>query len=269
MGSGNMALIEGLVLCLVGVAVGQFSEALLETSTPVPILRYIDSQNADGSYTYGFEGADGTYKIETRLADGQVRGKYGYYDPEGVLREASYGATKEGGFEPKIDGVILPPRQPAPLDPRQNEVEPVVQQQPTAPRRFSNFSPRKAAGEARKQVGEERQGDIKIVNGRRAVLKRRLVERPPTARPEEVARRDNLRAREEQLEQLREQRRQLAQLQRTAAAPSSQRRSQAPSQRRESFRSLPAFSNAAHQAPAPAEPYVSYGAEAGSYTISY
>ena len=24
----------------------------------------------------------------------QVRGKYGYYDPEGILREASYGATK-------------------------------------------------------------------------------------------------------------------------------------------------------------------------------
>merc|ERR1712213_270363 len=99
MGSGNMALSEvtpigpprGLLLCLVGVAVGQFSEALLETSTPVPVLRYIDSQNADGSYTYGFEGADGTYKIETRLANGQVRGKYGYYDPEGILREATYG----------------------------------------------------------------------------------------------------------------------------------------------------------------------------------
>ena len=30
------------------------------------------------------------------------------------------------------------------------------------------------------------------------------------------------------------------------------------------FRSLPAFSNAA-----PSEPYVSYGSEAGSYTISY
>merc|ERR1712062_543559 len=112
MGSGSMALSEGLLLC----------QALLETSTPVPILRYIDSQNADGSYTYGFEGADGTYKIETRLANGQVRGKYGYYDPEGVLREATYGATKEGGFEPQIDGVILPPKQPAPLDPRRNEV---------------------------------------------------------------------------------------------------------------------------------------------------
>merc|ERR1712113_1260598 len=110
--------------------------------------------------------------------------------------------------------------------------EPVVQQQPTAPRRFSNFSPRKAAGEARKIVSRERQGqDIKIVNGRRAVLKRRLVKRPPTARPEEVVRRDNLRAREEQL----------AQLQRTAAAPSA---------RRESFRSLPAFSSAAPSAPA-------------------
>merc|ERR1712223_1549016 len=236
MGSGNMALSEGLLLCLVGVAVGQFSEALLETSTPVPILRYIDSQNADGSYTYGFEGADGTYKIETRLANGQVRGKYGYYDPEGVLREATYGATKEGGFEPQIDGVILPPKQPA-------------------PRRFSNFSPRKAAGEARKIVSRERQGDIKIVNGRRAVLKRRLVKRPPTARPEEVVRRDNLRARQEQLEQLREQRRQLAELQRTAAAPTSSRR--------ESFRSLPAFSNAAPSAPS--EPSVSYGSEAGSY----
>ena len=34
-----ITIFQGLVLCLVGVAVGQFSEALLETSTPVPILR--------------------------------------------------------------------------------------------------------------------------------------------------------------------------------------------------------------------------------------
>ena len=33
------------------------------------------------------------------------------------------------------------------------------------------------------------------------------------------------------------------------------------------FRSLPAFSNAAPSEPS--EPYVSYGSEAGSYTISY
>ena len=34
-------LYQGLLLCLVGVAVGQISEALLETSTPVPILRFL------------------------------------------------------------------------------------------------------------------------------------------------------------------------------------------------------------------------------------
>ena len=37
-----------------------------ETTTPIPILRYIDTQNPDGSYTFGYEGGDGTYKIETR-----------------------------------------------------------------------------------------------------------------------------------------------------------------------------------------------------------
>ena len=40
-----------------------------ETTTkkpPIPILRYVDTQNPDGSYTYGYESGDGTYKIETR-----------------------------------------------------------------------------------------------------------------------------------------------------------------------------------------------------------
>ena len=31
-----------------------------------------------------------------------ISGKYGYYDPEGVLREASYGAEAGRGFEPEI-----------------------------------------------------------------------------------------------------------------------------------------------------------------------
>ena len=42
------------------------AEEQKETTTPVPILRYIDTQNNDGSYTYGYESGDGTYKIETR-----------------------------------------------------------------------------------------------------------------------------------------------------------------------------------------------------------
>ncbi len=31
-----------------------------------PSLRFIDTQNPDGSYTYGYESGDGTYKLETR-----------------------------------------------------------------------------------------------------------------------------------------------------------------------------------------------------------
>merc|ERR1719499_1913225 len=58
--------------------------SLTPTTTPVPILRYIDKQNTDGSYTYGFEGADGTYKLETRFADGRVKGKYGYIDQAAI-----------------------------------------------------------------------------------------------------------------------------------------------------------------------------------------
>jgi len=78
-----------------------------ESTTPVPILRFVDTQNADGSYTYGYENGDGTYKIETRLATGEVRGKYGYYDDTGVLREVAYGASKMG-FEPSGSGLVGP-----------------------------------------------------------------------------------------------------------------------------------------------------------------
>merc|ERR1711862_1042945 len=44
-----------------------------QSTTPVPILCYVDNQNIDGSYTYGYEAADGTYKLETRYVDGRVK----------------------------------------------------------------------------------------------------------------------------------------------------------------------------------------------------
>ena len=31
--------------------------------------------NEDGSYTYGYEAADGTFKLETRFVDGSVQVK--------------------------------------------------------------------------------------------------------------------------------------------------------------------------------------------------
>jgi len=66
-----------------------------ETTTPIPILQSIDTHNSDGSYTYGYEGGDGAYKIETRYATGEVKGKYGYYDDTGLLREVEYGAEPD------------------------------------------------------------------------------------------------------------------------------------------------------------------------------
>ena len=82
------------------------------------------------------QSGDGTYKVESRYPDGRVVGKYGYFDPQGVLREASYGAEAGRGFEPVIAGVELPP--PTIV----NEVEP----------------------ELAEKVIKARVGDIKIVN---------------------------------------------------------------------------------------------------------
>lgn len=59
--------------------------------------------NDDGSYTYGYESADGSFKIETKLPTGEVKGKYGYVDDVGKVRVIEYGATKNG-FAPAGEG---------------------------------------------------------------------------------------------------------------------------------------------------------------------
>lgn len=77
-------------------------------TTPVPILKQINRHNEDGSYSYGYEAADGSFKIETKDANGQVRGKYGYVDADGQVREISYGADKNG-FSPEGTDINVPP----------------------------------------------------------------------------------------------------------------------------------------------------------------
>ena len=67
--------------------------------------------NEDGSYTYGYEAADGTFKLETRFPDGGVQGKYGYVDVNGEVKIIEYGANAMG-FQPTGDlpeGIIIPP----------------------------------------------------------------------------------------------------------------------------------------------------------------
>ncbi|CRK88033.1 CLUMA_CG001819, isoform A [Clunio marinus] len=75
---------------------------------PVAILKQINRHNEDGSYTYGYEGADGSFKIETKAANGDVKGKYGYTDGDGKVRVVEYGADKYG-FQPSGEGITVAP----------------------------------------------------------------------------------------------------------------------------------------------------------------
>lgn len=61
----------------------------------------------DGSYTYGFEGSDGSFKVETKTRTGVVSGKYGYVDDTGKLRVVEYGAD-ELGFRASGEGETAP-----------------------------------------------------------------------------------------------------------------------------------------------------------------
>ena len=87
-----------------------------EATTPVPILRHVNTVNADGSYSYGYESGDGSYKIETKYATGEVKGKYGYYDPTGMLREVEYGHTPTA---PDPDYPDYPDEEPLSAQPEQ------------------------------------------------------------------------------------------------------------------------------------------------------
>lgn len=90
----------------VGLACTCFAQK--QYTTPVPILKQINRHNEDGSYSYGYEGADGSFKIETKSAAGDVKGKYGYIDDSGNLREIEYGANANG-FQPSGDGINVAP----------------------------------------------------------------------------------------------------------------------------------------------------------------
>ncbi|XP_067619297.1 uncharacterized protein Cpr97Ea [Eurosta solidaginis] len=99
--------------------------------TPVPILKQINKHNEDGSYTYGYEGADGSFKIETKLATGEVKGKYGYVDETGKVRVVEYGANKFG-FQPSGEGITVAP--PTLVDESIKE-EPDYEDEPVRPQK--------------------------------------------------------------------------------------------------------------------------------------
>merc|ERR1711962_908090 len=272
MGSATMAFNKILVSVLLGSVAGQNTRTFpgfglnsdVPSTTPVPILRYIDQQNNDGSYTYGYQSGDGSYKIETRLATGEVKGKYGYIDANGNLKETSYGAMADLGFQPIVDGVEYNVQVPEP----QNDIA-------TNTIDFSSSSNtnfvQKAAVVNNNNAGQfanfrpNNNNNAKIVNGRRAVLRKRLRVRPEDAiRPSDLqqqreekeqieaesreaalrAREEGLRARQEGLRVLEQQRAALRRLQGDLISGTPVR-SQA-------SRSFPAFQQQQQQRPAPA-----------------
>jgi len=150
-----------------------------ETTTPlIPILRSIDTQNPDGSYTYGYESGDGTYKIETRYPTGEVKGKYGYYDDTGLFREVSYGAAPEEGFMPEGEGLtfVAPQNTPAVERPVTSLPQQVIAPTPrpvSRPRPILNERTRSGRRDPAKSFIENRGRRVTVVKRKRPAAQRK------------------------------------------------------------------------------------------------
>ena len=63
------------------------SNSVRVVDNPSGAIRHVQQANEDGSYTFGYESADGSFRMENRDASGYVKGKYGYIDSFGQLQE--------------------------------------------------------------------------------------------------------------------------------------------------------------------------------------
>jgi len=75
---------------LVKPAGGSSRTRTTEKPEIVETVRRYNFESEDGSFTFGYENADGSFKEETRRPDCIVIGKYGYIDPDGIKREFTY-----------------------------------------------------------------------------------------------------------------------------------------------------------------------------------
>merc|ERR1711892_928343 len=76
------------------------------TAAPVEILKQVNDINEDGSYTVGYEASDGTFKLETRDAHGNVEGKYGFIDDNGDIKIVEYSSNNSTGFKTDLTGPV-------------------------------------------------------------------------------------------------------------------------------------------------------------------
>lgn len=63
------------------------SKATSYTAPAVTILKQINQLNGDGSYTFGYEASDGSFRVENMDVDGYITGRYGYVDAYGQPQE--------------------------------------------------------------------------------------------------------------------------------------------------------------------------------------
>ena len=66
---------------------GKSSTAYSSPSPIVTILKQISQYNDDGSYTFGYENSDGSFRIENMYSNGYLTGRYGYIDSNGQPQE--------------------------------------------------------------------------------------------------------------------------------------------------------------------------------------
>merc|ERR1712106_1072753 len=95
--------------------------ATTTTEAPVVIIKQVNEINEDGTYTVGYEASDGSFKLETKDADGNVEGKYGFIDETGEIKIVEYSANNSTGFTsdlevPTVD-LSAASAQAAPIDP--------------------------------------------------------------------------------------------------------------------------------------------------------
>merc|ERR1712227_1161699 len=69
------------------------------TEAPVVIVKQVNEINEDGSYTVGYEASDGSFRLETKDAEGNVEGKYGVVDENGEIKIVEYSANNSTGFQ--------------------------------------------------------------------------------------------------------------------------------------------------------------------------
>merc|ERR1712223_145591 len=95
------------------------SSSTTTTEAPVVIVKQVNEINEDGSYTGGYEASDGSFRLETKDAEGNVEGKYGFLDENGEIKIVEYGANNSTGFQSDLELAQVNPLTDAEAVPQQ------------------------------------------------------------------------------------------------------------------------------------------------------